>query len=103
MNTYLLKQPFNFGQLNTLMNKHSLKMIMSQIIMKATKQQLSTSENELLNICRMFVCQSGLLDMWIEQFEQPFTGLGEAEKMVISDISDKFVVTTGDKMVKREK
>jgi len=35
--------------------------------------------------------------VWIEEFEKPFTGLGEDSKLTASSVSEKFMVTSSDK------
>ena len=56
MQSYLLNQPFSFDTLSSISNKHSLKMIMVMIIQRSLTKSLMESENDLLNVTRMFVC-----------------------------------------------
>ena len=44
------------------MNKHSMKMIMVQLIEKSFEAKLTDHEYTLVEVLKMFVCKSGLLE-----------------------------------------
>jgi len=52
------------------MNKHSMKMIMVQLIEKSFEAKLTDHEYTLVEVLKMFVCKSGLLEHQLGIVEQ---------------------------------
>jgi hypothetical protein len=51
-------------------NKHSMKMILVQLIEKSIDSNLSEHEHELIEVMNMFVCKCGLLEHQLTIVEQ---------------------------------
>ena len=57
-------------QSSFFMNKHSMKMIMVQVMERVIENKATEQELELLDIVKMFVCNSGLLENQLQIVEQ---------------------------------